>query len=88
MKTLFATLAIATVLATTGAVSGASALDARKFFDEIDRQGHGHSSTGMNSTARAMAPSSTGRNWIARVAASKHRRNILELDRFQSTDPV
>ena len=39
MKTLFATLAIATVLATTGAVSGASALDARKFFDEIDRQG-------------------------------------------------
>jgi hypothetical protein len=41
MKALFATLAVATVIATTGAISGASALDSRKFFDEIDRQGHG-----------------------------------------------
>jgi hypothetical protein len=41
MKTIFATLALATVIATTGAVSGASALDSRKLFLEMDRQGHG-----------------------------------------------
>ncbi len=41
MKSLFATLAIATVVATTGAVSGASALDSRQLFLELDRQGHG-----------------------------------------------
>jgi hypothetical protein len=41
MKSLLATFALATAIATTGAVSGASALDARQLFLDIDRAGHG-----------------------------------------------
>jgi hypothetical protein len=38
MKTIFATIVIAVVVSTTGAVSGASALDTLKPVDETDRQ--------------------------------------------------